>query len=474
MFTDKTSFDTEGLKNTCMALLHGEKRKELFAVLDFFYTLCNHIPDYDAVGYLALKADHRDLYLRCAETSYAIADSPEQIKASRANLYKAYNALNYPEKALFHINIALQLDPDDVELQTQKAFNHSLMGDKVTGEKILEDLMDANPDKRNGLNYALSGKKLREGKTSEGIISFLNTFKPKNEFFDDRLGMKKWMGQPVSHGTLLYVNGEGGIGDEFINIRFFDHLKEIGIKPILYSPFADYQKSVNEIFRRHGHEVITEPYSIKTIKGFPSYDVKDVGKFKPPFESMWTDMMSLPGYLGLDETTLWRKPYLTPIRNSKNNLSSKKFKIGIKCNGNPFFAQDEYRKIPIELMLSYLPQDAEIYFFDKENTHSGVINLGNRLETWDDTLDFIDQMDCIVSSCTSLVHASGAMGKTTFVTVPIAEYYIWTCSRTDNRSVWYGDNFYVFKQKKVRDWNAPLSEMQIKVNELMLHKKDIS
>jgi hypothetical protein len=76
-------------------------------------------------------------------------------------------------------------------------------------------------------------------------------------------------------------------------------------------------------------------------------------------------------------------------------------------------------------------------------------------------------MDCIVSSCTSLVHAAGAIGKTTFVAVPIAEYYIWTSSRTNESCPWYGDNFHVLKQTQWRDWTQPLSKISEQVKTLM-------
>jgi hypothetical protein len=52
------------------------------------------------------------------------------------------------------------------------------------------------------------------------------------------------------------------------------------------------------------------------------------------------------------------------------------------------------------------------------------------------------------------------MGKHTIVVVPIAEYYIWTSTRTNNTTPWYGDNFTVLKQKKVRSWDEPLGEAQ--------------
>jgi ADP-heptose:LPS heptosyltransferase len=114
-----------------------------------------------------------------------------------------------------------------------------------------------------------------------------------------------------------------------------------------------------------------------------------------------------------------------------------------------------------------MPQDAEIYYIDKEVGHKGCIDLGEKIETWEDTLDFIDQMDCVISSCTSLVHAAGAMGKTCFVVVPIAEYYIWSTSRRDTTTPWYGNNFQVHKQTKVRDWHEPLTNVKQEVIKLM-------
>jgi hypothetical protein len=97
--------------------------------------------------------------------------------------------------------------------------------------------------------------------------------------------------------------------------------------------------------------------------------------------------------------------------------------------------------------------NCELYDFEKWISE-------NNLNGWEDTLDFIDQMDCIVSSCTSLVHAAGAMGKTTFVIVPIAEYYIWTSSSKTTKSPWYGDNVTLLRQEKPRCWKAPLDKLR--------------
>jgi hypothetical protein len=430
-------FKIKDLEPVLYNLILKEKREIVFKVLELYFKEAQTLEDFDTLGYLSLKAEHRDLYLKCAEAAYTNAQNSQQKYIARSNLYKAYNMMNMPDKALFYIDLNLNITPDDFETQTQKAFNIALKGDRKTSEDILLKLIEKNPEKEKDLRSALSGKLLREGKTAEGIISFLGSFKPKSKTFEDILKMKRWTGT-IQPGKTIYVEGEGGIGDEIINIRFFKYLQEYGMKPVLYSSWSKYREDTVDLFRRNGFEVITETYSIDR-------------------RQLWTPMMSLPGYLNLDETKLWFGTYLTPIKNPKNKIESKKFKIGIKCSGNPYFSQDEYRKIPLAKMLEYLPKEAEIYYIDKETMNDErVINLSSRIKSWEDTLDFIEQMDCIVSSCTSLVHAAGAIGKTTFVIVPIAEYYVWSTSRKDTHSPWYGNNFQVHKQKKVASWDEPL------------------
>ena len=440
----------EYIKPVIMDLINCDERQKAWDLIDFYLSHAKTLSDYDALGYAALKSDKRDTYLQCAEATYALANTSEMLYNTRINLYKAYNMMNYPEKALYYVNQNLSMNPDDFDALCQRSANLSLMGFKEESEKTIDSLIQKFPDRAKDLEVMLCGRYLRNGELSKGMFAFLGKYKGKG-IFSDTLRMKQWDGI-ARPGKTIYVDGEGGIGDEIINIRFFGHLKKLGMRPILYS-VGKYRKDTDNLFKRHGHEVINDTYSIDT-------------------RCSWVPLMSLPAYLDLTEDDLWTGTYLKPLRNPKNNLLpslDNKIKIGIKCSGNPYFAQDEYRKIQIETMLAYLPEDAEIYYIDKElNSHPRLINLCDRINSWEDTLDFIDQMDYIVSTCTSLVHAAGAIGKTTFVAVPIAEYYIWTTSRKDNSSPWYGENFHVMKQTKLRDWNEPLSQIQKKVKELMM------
>ncbi len=433
-----------GFKATVLDLLKNDKRSMAFDLLDHFFNNARTLQEFDVIGELSLKTEYRELHLKCAETAHAISDTTEQKRASRTNLINAYNMMNYPEKALFYVDIQLKQTPDDFDTLCQKAANISLMGDKKTSEEIILSLLKKFPEKETVLQSMLSGKYLREGQLSKGIQSFIEATKPKHALFETQLNMKRWDGIPRP-GSIIYVNGEGGIGDEIINIRFFDKISKLGMQPILCSPNNKFHQDKNQLFKRHGITVLNESFSIDK-------------------KQYWVPMMSLPAVLNLSEKDLWPGPYLQPIRNSKNTLPGKKTKIGIKCSGNPFFAQDEYRKIPIELLIESLPTEADIYYIDKMPVNnSRVINLASRINSWDDTLDFIDQMDYVVSSCTSLVHAAGAIGKTTYVAVPIAEYYIWTTSRKDTTTPWYGDNFHIFRQTQLRDWLDPLTKISEKL-----------
>jgi hypothetical protein len=428
--------NSDAIKYATEFLVSQHKHKQAHQLLDSFKLQANSIIDYDILGAAALRSQYHALRLECAIYVYTHSTTREQLFISRENLYKTYNTINYPELALFYIELNLKIKPNDSETLTQKAFNLALLNRRIEAEEIIINVASTDPKVKENINYSLSNKLLREGQTAKGIVSFITAFKPENDLFKYKLKLKHWDGG-IQPGKTIVVVGEGGVGDEIINIRFLDHLKKLGMHPILYSSWHKYRPDTIDLFRRHGYEVVTNHFFFR----------KDY---------LWTHMMSLPGYLGLTEKQLWKGPYLTALRNPKNKLNDKSFKIGIKCSGNPFFEQDIYRCIPIDDILAILPKEASIYYIDTEKSHSNTINLKDRITCWEDTLDFVDQMDIVVSSCTSLPHISGAMGKRTIVIVPIAEYYTWTSTRTDETTPWYGDNFTLLKQITPRSWNEPL------------------
>lgn len=431
--------DYEHIEVVVKNLIDAQRQDIAFPLLEYYFDRCIDITDFDFIGSLSLKYTYPDLAVKCAERSHSLAFTSNELYAARSNLYKAYHSANEPEKALFYAGINLEKTPDDFETKLSYAEYLKSNGKRSLAEEIVDELSrrnDLSQKQKETLWTSDTHKTLRSGQTALGIKKYLHTDKDKTTVFDLR-GMKRWNGVIVP-GSKIYINAEGGFGDEIINIRFFDHLKRFGMEPILFSNLE--RHDLDLIFCRNHYRVITQEFMIE--KNVP-----------------WEYLMQLPVSLGVSENNLWQGPYLKAKRNPKNDLGPKKhFRVGIKCNGNQHFARDTYRSIPINEILSVLPKDVDIYYIDTEQTDDRTICLKDRIRSWDDTFDFIDQMDLVISSCTSIVHASGAMRIPTIVYVPILEYYIWTSSRTDNSTPWYGENFYVYKQTEPRSWKKPIKD----------------
>jgi len=432
--------DKSALMSVIEFLTSKEKRRLASDLLDVYFRDAKCLNDFDAIGAAAMETKYTSMYLRCAEICYGLARTNQEIVLARENLINAYNFTNQPEKALLYIDLQQQAKPDDFDTQCLKIASLSLMGKRAECEELVQRLFANNPHEKENKEFLLSSIYLRQGRTAKGLMHWLNNFKPKHKIFNDMLKFHHWTGGAYPGRTIISV-GEGGIGDELINLRFFDYLRDLFMNPILYATWDEYRSDVTELIRRHGYQVE------KNYLFFPK-------------DSLWCYHMNIPAHLGLNESQLWRQPYLFAQRNPKNKLNETGLKIGIKVQGNPYFEQDHYRSIPIDQMLAALPENANIYYIDKAQSYQGCIDLSNRIQTWEDTLDFIDQMDIIVSSCTSLPHVAGAMGKTTIVLTPILEYYIWTSTRKDTSSVWYRSNFFNFKQTSIGSWIEPLQQVK--------------
>jgi hypothetical protein len=199
-----------------------------------------------------------------------------------------------------------------------------------------------------------------------------------------------------------------------------------------------------EVFKNSGFNVIDDLRQLSNIQ-----------------EYMWTYSQYLPIYLGLDAEDLWFGSYLNAIK--VNLPDSGKKKIGLRWAGNPV---PEYRNYPLKKLYDAIGNiDAEFYSlqrdFGVEETPDfpGIIDLSKKLDSFVDTCNYIQSMDVIVTSCTSIAHAAAALGKKTYVLIPMSAYYPW-CHQSD-KSPWYGDNVVELRQKKPRSWDEPLAELKV-------------
>ena len=73
------------------------------------------------------------------------------------------------------------------------------------------------------------------------------------------------------------------------------------------------------------------------------------------------------------------------------------------------------------------------------------------------TANEINKCDFIITSCTSIAHLSAAMGKKTFIMVPLLPYFIW--AQPGETSVYY-KNVRLFRQITPKSWIEPFKNLK--------------
>jgi hypothetical protein len=244
---------------------------------------------------------------------------------------------------------------------------------------------------------------------------------------------KRYSDENLKDKTLLFIN-EGGHGDEIINVRFIKNFYDMGAKIILASgvelyPLFKHIPYITALVDREHCQTIHHDY--------------------------WVPAMSAAMHLKLEYKNLSGKPYLNYFSPREFPNKENYLKIGLKWSGNPKFEHQQHRKFPVEKMLSLTNvENCKFYSLQRDEdllrTQNSLIDLKYEMKTWEDTAEIIMSMDLIITSCTSIAHLSGAMGKPTWVVVPALPYYMW--AQPGEKSKWY-DSVKLYRQKQYGEWS---------------------
>lgn len=440
-------------------------RKDLaLETLAVFASNANNFAQFENLSKCYFKLKDYASSISFGEKSLALSENALVSYLVRSNLINVYNHANYPEKALTYIKCNERLQADDVDRDLEKAYALYLVDRKPEAQVILEQALkrdDLDDKIRTKINFNLGTYYLYQDRFLEGMSHFIfDGAKMKLWNVESIMSRNKELSLPFWEGTPdvkdLVLFAEAGIGDEIINIRFMKLLKERGIRPYWYAKWhsgvhEDERAGLGDMFKRNGFEVI--------------HDLSQVSKIP---DIKWTYSMRLPIYMNLKYEDLWYGPYIKSCEKyvEKNRLpSNNRPKIGVRWQGNPAYDHDLHRSYRLQDLYSHIGSfDADFYSLQRDNgldeikCFNGIIDLQDKLKSFEDLVSYIDQMDIIITSCTSVAHAAAAMGKDTFIFIPISAYYTW--SHSGNKSPWYGDNVIQLRQKKPRVWNEPMAQLR--------------
>lgn len=197
-------------------------------------------------------------------------------------------------------------------------------------------------------------------------------------------------------------------------------------------------------------------------------------------------LLSLPYLFNTElETIPHAVPYLhaeTELREKwRARLGDQGFRIGICWKGNPTRTIDAGRSIPLAgfAQISQLPGVRLISLqkrfgldeLDALPEPMRVETLGAEFDEGDDA--FVDSaavianLDLVISSCTSLPHLAGAIGKPTWVALKQVPEWRWLLDRAD--SPWY-PTMRLFRQPRRGEWEPVFKAMTLELESILARR----
>jgi hypothetical protein len=374
-------------------------------------------PDYDkACCNLGVVLKEKGQLLAAASRyEQAIAIRPDNAEA-HFNLGKAKKELRELDSAIASFDRAIHLRPDYADAYWVKATTLLLKGNYKEGWPLYE----------------------------------WRWLKPKFPSPRRSFPQPLWLGGEPLTGKTILLHSEQGLGD---TIQFCRYV------PLL---------------ARHGASVIVQaPTSLvpllQTLNGSPT--ILSFESHLPPFD-YHTPMLSLP----LAFNTVLDNPpspgrYLSSTPEEKSLWSRKlgtktKIRIGIAWSSVSIFADDHRRSMPLSLFLQCLPDaddtrfefvclQPEIKTADQTTllSRSDLRFFGKEIANFSHTAALIDNVDLVISTCTSVAHLAGALGKPLWLLLSYVPDWRWLLERTD--SPWY-HSARLYRQSTPEDWESIL------------------
>ena len=434
---------------------HFQKARALIHTLaQILPTNDPEISDY-LTSALVRSKHYKDAVRQATHTLSLIPDSVE----ARFNLARCLGSAGDPVQAERYIRDVIALRPERIGPRIDQAVYIAMQGRYDEAKKILESLLtridESNPN-FDFVRFNLGWYLIRDGQFKKGI-AYLEIGRRLGVWAAPapQCSMPRLQDQEDVNNKNIMIVGEGGYGDEMLNVRFADVLTRRGAR-VIWAAKAELQSLFGRC--RGIHEVIAFQQISMTLCDF------------------WTPAIDLPRILGLDSDDLQCAPYLTSDASYSDKWRSiikqkpGRLRVGIRWQGNPLCVGDVMRTVSFSA-LSSLTEIPHVDFYslqrdagaEQVRPESGVVDLANLLATWDDTAAAIAQLDLVISSCTSVAHLAAGMGKLVWVLCPIKPYYVWACP--GSTSPWY-ESVRLYRQVKHQCWKEPLSLVRDELSKL--------
>lgn len=269
-----------------------------------------------------------------------------------------------------------------------------------------------------------------------------------------------WRGEPLE-GKRVIVAAEQGLGDQLMMLRFARGLKQRGAAEVIAQ--------------------VDGPI-VRLVASCPFVDAVLPMKVEPPAADFVVPAGSLPHLLGVGSDLYGDAvPYLRAVGEPPEGVrlaldGPAPLRVGLVWGGEPRNASDHLRSIPLAelLPLLRLPGIRWVSLQKGEKARqldalapddrARILDVGAVCGDFADTAHAIARLDLVITVCTSVAHAAGALGAPTWVLLRKAADWRWFRGRSD--SPWY-PTARLFRQRERGDWGPVVLDVARALVELL-------
>lgn len=258
-----------------------------------------------------------------------------------------------------------------------------------------------------------------------------------------------WLGAEPLHGKTILLHAEQGFGDTLQFCIYARLVSDLGARVLLevQAPLAGLLAGLDgvaQVFKRG------EP--------LPAFDchcplLSLPLAFKTSFDSLpvaASYLASLP-----DKLAQWT-----------DRLGEKsKPRVGLVWSGSTTHKNDRNRSVDLSEWIRFLPDGFQYTSLQKETRardketlalHPHIVQLDEEIKDFSDTAALCALMDVVVSVDTSVAHLACAMGRPTWIALPLNPDWRWLLERSD--SPWY-PSATLYRQERAGDWDSVFSRI---------------
>jgi Flp pilus assembly protein TadD len=401
-------------------------------------------PDYIEARLQLGIAQQRRGQLAAARATFheAVQQAPEDARGF-AHLGNVYRDLGRFKEAGALFARARALAPDDPEVIANMALCLQHQGELAEAIEAYGWAIELAPDNE-PLRSNRAQAMLLAGHFREGWAEFEHRLSdPALAQTLANLPGRRWSGEDLA-GRSLLLRCEQGLGDAIQFARYVPLLARMGARVSLMGPAR-----LARLFAG--------------LEGLAAYIADDTA---PPAADYHAPLLSLPHLLRRHDIPA-EVPYLTAdstLAESWRHLlgDDGRRRIGLAWQGNPSYAMDYLRSLPIERMAELVDGiDARFVALQRgEGVPAGCEDLGAGLDAdgaFVDTAAVMASLDLVITSDTATAHLAGALGVRTWVLLPFAPDWRWRLECT--HSAWY-PGMQLFRQPAPGDWAGVVARVR--------------